>query len=196
MINGERDYDARSSPPTSRPSARPANARACRRFKSAVLKLPRLNQVLHHHTHNHNSKVDQEDKDEDEEDQVQLLARRLKETGLAFHQQVGGEKHSHHRHQNEEKKKDGKKEEYQYGYQYDRYGQQTQQRVPQQQYASKRNSTNLVRGYDLTTACDTNDFTAALPASPQHGKHKKDYKRVGSPPILPGVELIVCSLAR
>ena len=180
VINGKRDYDARSCPPTSEPSARPANAQACRRFKSAGLKLPHLNQVLHHHGYNNSKSKEYKenpDKDEDLNAQAQQLARRLKETSLAFHEQMGGEKH-HHQNQNEKKGKKIQKEEYRYQYEY-QYGQQIQQHTQNQPSASERSSLTVIRGYDSTTVCDVNELTTELPASPQNGKHMKDYKRVG-----------------
>lgn len=177
MINEKHDYGARSSPPTSRLSARPprpGDAQACRRFKSAVLKLPHLNQVFHHHGNNNaNHKEDEEDLDEEEKDRLPPPLS-LKEKSLAFHQQLSGEKH---RQKKNEKKKQKAGHQYQYRYQYDRYGQQTQQHGLHQPSVSKGSSSDVIRGYDSTNAFSTTDATTTLP-SKLHSKHKKDYKRV------------------
>ena len=176
VINEKHDYDATPSPLTLTPSAaRLANARACRRFKSAVLKLPHLDQVgLNRGKDNKNE--DWEEGKEDVEDGDWKVSPSRRERSRAFHEQVGGEKH----HQLEKKKKEKKEkkrnqnEGYQYQHQYGRYGQQTQQ---QQQSASRSSSANSFRGYDLTTTRDT-DLAAMPPPSAQRGKHEKDYKRV------------------
>ena len=143
------------------------------------MKLPHLNQVLHHYSHNNNSNQDKDEQEDlDEEEREEPLSPRSKEKGLAFHEYLSGEKH--HQKKNGKKEKKNQKEgyEYRYQYQYDRYGQQTQQRSQQHPSASKKGSTSVIRGYDSTSACHTTENTTATPALKQHAKHKKDYKRV------------------
>ena len=181
VINGKRDYDARRSPPTSTPSARPRNAPASRRFKSAVLKLPHLNQILHHQGHSNNVQqqdTEQGSDDEDREQQLQNKERGLKEKGEAFQAEWSGEKHHHQKKdQKNGKKKEGKSG--QYDYQYDRYGQQTQQaRSQRRPSVSRIDCGNGIRGYDLTDMKSMSYGSEATPESLQHDKHKKDYKRV------------------
>ena len=178
MINGKRDYDVPGSPPTSMPSATPAAAGdpvACPRFKSAVLKPPYLNQVLHHHGLNHHN----EDQDDvQDEERVQEVTRRLKKTSLAFHERLDGEKHYHQKKKGMKEKKN-QKDGYQYRYQYDQYGQQIQQQHGRQhRSASKKDLLNVIRGHGLATACDVSETSTTVPALQQYGKHKKGYKRV------------------
>ena len=176
VINGKHVYDARRSPPTSTPSARPANLQASRRFKSAVLKLPHINQILHHYGHNNNAPLEdnKEDLDDEEERQPTADARRLKEKSLAFHPDQRGEKHHH---QKNGKKKGGKKG-YQYEGQYDRSGQQAQQQAQRMPSASKDLCSETIRGYDLTSSNHAGKNIDKVPPATQHDKHKKDYKRV------------------
>ncbi|KAF2165762.1 hypothetical protein M409DRAFT_55635 [Zasmidium cellare ATCC 36951] len=163
-------------------------------FKSAVLKLPHLNQVSQEAASNHNKKEDRNynDNKEDEYEDNALLKQVLKDTSLAFHEELSGEKHHHH--QSRKQKKNGKKNEYQY--QYDRYGSQTQHAQAQQQpnsSASKSrrgddsDSYDVIRGYDATITShdeeDNGDMTnvagpASMPSC-QAMKRKKDYKRSG-----------------
>ena len=178
VINGKRDYDARRSPPTSTPSARPRNAPASRKFKSAVLKLPHLNQILHHQANNNNAQqqdAQQGSDDEDRDQRRQDEERRLKEKGQAFHPERSGEKH-HQKKGNQKNGKKGKKGPYEY--QYDRYGQQTQQHSERRPSVSKQQSGHGIRGYDSTSTNDMSTGREAAPVSLQHDKHKKDYKRV------------------
>ena len=164
-------------------SARPANAQACPAFKSAVLKLPHVNQILHHH--GHNNKVEEEQEDPDQEQQQEEGLHRSLEKSLAFQEPPSGEKHHH-----QKKKGNGKKNQKNgYRYQYDRYGQQTEQHHSRHEPStSKSASSNVIRGYDTTNAQDEHDYnlTRAYQASGQHGKNKKDYKRVSTSSLFVG----------
>ncbi|KAK3708664.1 hypothetical protein LTR37_011386 [Vermiconidia calcicola] len=134
-----------------------------------------VNTILHH---GHNNKVEEEQEDPDQEQQEQEGPHRSLEKSLAFQEPPSGEKHHHHQKKGNEKKN----QKNEYGYQYDRYGQQTQQQhSPQPPSASKITSSNVIRGYDTTNAQRAYDYnlTKAYQASGQHGKHKKDYKRSG-----------------
>ena len=101
VINGKRDYDARCSPLTSRPFARPAHARASHRFKSAVLKLPHMNQIGQNLGNNNNGRKEEREDLEGEGEKVKPVLRASKDAGLAFQLRLGGEKH----HQKERKRK-------------------------------------------------------------------------------------------
>jgi len=126
VINAKPDYDARSSPATSRPSARPASAQASRRFKSAVLKRLHVNQVVHHLADNNNNVVKdkkgnnkvcrEEHRELDKEDgekELERLRRRL-DRGLAFQLPQSGGKHHHRKDQNPKDQKGNRKERDQY----------------------------------------------------------------------------------
>ncbi|KAK0823753.1 hypothetical protein LTR54_009925 [Friedmanniomyces endolithicus] len=134
---------------------------------NAVLKLPHLNQVVHHHAHNKTAKPGKEelyrDEEEEEEEEEELEASRrhmqrsgvqhaVKECHRAFHAPPSGEKHHHHQ---KRKEKDGKKvkeREYEYEGQYDRDGQHIQQGHgrQQQEVSASRQRTNE----DTTMAYD------------------------------------------
>ena len=169
MINEKRDYDGRCSSRTSRPSARPLNAPASYRFKSAVLKLPHINQVLHHHGCNNNVQQ-QEHVDEDAEDQEQEMLSRSKGKSRAFHGKECGEKH------HQKKKEKGKKDQYQY--RYHRCGQQAQQLSA---CKNKATSSNGIRENESTNTINTNGRAVASTVSNQRSKHKKGYKRACLP---------------
>ncbi len=173
VLNVKHDYDVRSSPPTSTRSARRANAPASCRFKSAVLKLPHLDQTAQYRGDNNNKRKEEDNNEENEEEQAQAGIRRLKEKGLAFHEQAGGEKH----HQKRKEKKGGQNQgEYQYET-YDRCGQQIQQHSAQQASASSEVLEHSIRGCDQTV--DRNEQVSAISGlAKQHGKLEKDYKRV------------------
>ncbi|KAK4495881.1 hypothetical protein PRZ48_013149 [Zasmidium cellare] len=160
-------------------------------FKSAVLKLPHLNQVSPEATRNNNKKEDRNYNNKEDE-YVDNVLSALKDTSLAFHEGLSGEKHQNH--QNRKQKKNGKKNGYQY--QYDRYGSQTQQQQAQQQpnsSASKSRRSNdlddydVKRGYNATITSHDNDgnddmtevTTSASTPSHRAMKRKKDYKRSG-----------------
>ena len=180
-INVKLDYEGQCSRLTSRPSARPQPALASCRFKSAVLKLPHLNQVQLQNNYN-NKEVKYDDNDN-------KSAQTLAGLSLAFHEELDGQKH--HQNRKNEKKKNGKKNEYQYEGQYEPYGQQQQEHAQRQPSVSKSkqeagarsNDHDVIRGNEsMTTNDDLNDSTAIESGSAEshrNVKRKKDYKRVG-----------------
>jgi hypothetical protein len=174
VINGKHAYAAKSSPSTSGPSVRLPEVQARCRFKSAVLKLSHINQFVHHQGHN-NKVVREEWEDLEDEEREEKVLRGWKEEGRVFQVGLSGEKH-HQKGKNEKKK--GYQDQYQD--QYGRYGRQTQ-RQQSSACKSKSTSSNGIRGYEFTNACDANGSTVTVPASNEHSKHKKDYKRVSAP---------------
>ena len=172
VINEKHDYGGRSSPHTSTSSVRQANAPASRRFKSAILKLPHLNQVLNHQGCNNNK--DKKEKEDEEDEEEYKVSDSKKESSHAFHKALSGEKHR------QKKKEKNQKDEYQYQYQYDRYGQQTQQHGQHQLYPSKTRPNKGIQGYDTTIAKTVNETISSAPASERNDKRKKDYKRVSN----------------
>ncbi|KAK1067866.1 hypothetical protein LTR12_013492 [Friedmanniomyces endolithicus] len=120
--------------------------------KFAVLKLPHLNQVVHHHARNNTAKRGKEelyqDEEEEEEEELELelevkASRRhmqqsgvqhlVKECRRAFHAPPSGEKHHHHQKRKEKEGKNVKQREHEYEDQYDRDGQHIQQGHGRQQ---------------------------------------------------------------
>jgi len=209
VINAKRDYEPSRSNATSKPSAAASRRPVLRRkalgsytFKSAVLKLPHLNQVVHHHAHNKTAKPGKEelyrDEEEEEEEEEELEASRrhmqrsgvqhaVKECHRAFHAPPSGEKHHHHQ---KRKEKDGKKvkeREYEYEGQYDRDGQHIQQGHgrQQQEVSASRQRTNE----DTTMAYDNAVHGVMTDMSRQackdalgDEKAKKSHKPVSQPP--------------
>lgn len=202
VINAKPDYDATPSWPTSRPSARPRHAPASRRFKSAVLKLPHLNQVQQYADNNNNNKVknynDNDNKDKEKDVEVDLLAQALKDAGVAFHETSSGEKHhqnqknrKHMKCQNEKRKEKGYQYQYQYQHQYGPYGSQTQhgqqaQAPPSASKSTRHDAPSAAatdsRGHDSTNTTDENDDTPVTiqphPNAPQRRKRKNGCKKV------------------
>ena len=194
MINAKPDYDATPSWPTSRPSARPLHAPASRRFKSAVLKLPHLNQVQQY-ADNNNSKPknynDNDNKDKERDTETDLLAQALKDAGVAFHETSSGEKH-HQNQKNRKHLKCQKKEKgYQYQYQYGPCGSQTrhgqQAQAPPsaskcKQHDVSSDAATSLRGHDSTNTTDEDDDTTVTihpqPKVSQSQKRKNDCKKV------------------
>ena len=179
VINEKHAYAARSSPPTSRPSARRTNAPASCRFKSAVLKLPHINQVVHHHGCNDKGLREEWEDVDEEREKVGSVLRELKEEERAFQVGLSGEKH-HQKKGKKGKKKEGYQYQYQYQDQYDRYGRPTQRQQPSP-CKDKTSSLDGTQGYESTNGCNANGSAVTAPASNQHSKHKKDYKRVSMP---------------
>lgn len=179
MINGKRNYDARRSPPTSTPSARPPHAPASHRLNSTVLNLPHLNKILHNSNHNNNVQQQQDARcRSDEEDRVQQRldkAQRVKDKSLSFQAERSGDKH---RQKNQNGKKKRGKQAGQDEDQYDRCGQQTQQHLRRQPSVSKIQSGSGIRGYEVTSTKSTGNAVESVTGDWQHDKHKKDYKRV------------------
>ena len=198
VINAKRDYDVRSLRDTSRPSARPANAQARRRFKSAVLKRIHVNQVDQHLVNNNNNVArdkgtnnvqhEQEERQEreDEEQEVERRRRRL-DNSLAFQLPTSGEKHHHHQKNRNRNGNQNENQKDQYEHQYDRQGQQTQQNGPQQQQSQsvpeqRKDSGNVIRGYDgdesIVHDVMMTMSKSACKSAASHSKSQKDYKRV------------------
>lgn len=174
-INVKLDYDAQSSRPTSRLSVSRRQAQPSGRFKSAVLKLPHLDQVSLNPCNN--NKADKYDNNKE-------AALLYQSPSLAFHDEESGEKHHH---QNE-KRKDGKKNQYQY--QYDRYEQiqhgQPQPSASKSRYPSGPDELNVIRGYDVMRKDDArNDHEVERTrsdssASDRNVRRGKDCERVSS----------------
>ena len=175
ILRGQGEQQQRQQAQT-RPSQAP---RDCR-FKSAVLKLPHLNQVspdlasksnAFHHDHNTNHKRQEEESDRD--DEASLAPRWTLEARMAFQDRLSGEKH-HHQNLKLQNGKNGKKKD-RYGYQYDRYGKQTQQVQPQRSQRERKGRGGHVLRLDEINENDV--ATTALDDVPQP-KRRKDYKRV------------------
>ncbi|EMF11262.1 uncharacterized protein SEPMUDRAFT_68709 [Sphaerulina musiva SO2202] len=148
---------------------------------SAVLKLPHLNQVhLENKCNNSTPK---------EGDKGDLSAQSLANLSVAFHEDLGVQKH--HQNRKNEKKKNGKKNQYQYEYQYGAYGQKQQdfaQRQPsasnpRKEYSAGTHECDMAQGSEpkinnggvKQIKATASDFREA----PRHTNPKKDYKRSG-----------------
>ena len=163
MINENLDYEKRSSSLTSRLSARRRSAPASSKFKSAILKVPHINQVawqndrhkkVHEHEHN------------------DVGQQQQGSTSLAFHAGQNGVK----LHQNQ----NGKKKGYQcrqYEQQRQRHGIHGELLVPSKDLSPQ----TALQDYDCMKLSDDSTIDAAQnqhPASVQQAKQRKDWKRV------------------
>ena len=169
MINEKLDYEKRFLNPTSRLSARRPPAPASFRFKSAVLKLPHLNQVAL-------QKKDSNKADHRNHNNAQQ-GQQHGNTSMAFQADQSGRKH----HQNENEKKKQKNEKNGSQYQYGRLGQQIQLHGEQQSTSSKCcDAVHTIRGYDCDMIDDStiDTLTNDTQLSVQHAKQRKGHKRV------------------
>lgn len=142
-------------------SARPANLRARRRFKSAVLKPVHLNQTLQDNARNNNT-------EEDKDDELSEAPRRVKDSSPAFHEENSGQKH---RRQNKKEKNQKEQYEYEYQtrYQYDRSGQQqTPQQVQLQLISSKKIRNDGRASHNVSTI----SASVVMPQAKANMEHK------------------------
>ena len=171
-INVKLDYEKRSSRPTSRPFARRRPALASFGFKSAVLKLPHLNQVEMQHP-KHNKDQSDEGKGQQQQEGQELSLQQHSQKSLAFHVAQSGEKQQH---QNEKKKG----QQYQYD-RYDQYEQLAQRHGVFSRLSDCPDSRHGIREYDrnIDTANDStiNSTTKNSPPSVQLAKQRKEYKQ-------------------
>ena len=173
VINVKPDYEKRSSCHTLRTSVRRRPAPANFAFKSAVLKLPHLNQVVQHQKYN---KAAQHGQSNTEEGQLQRQLVPLQQqspAGLAFHGVQNGEKQQQR--QNEKKKV----RQYQYN-QYDRYEQQLQGHATSSELSKRSDSQFGTQEHDwnIDTANGSTIDPIMKGSSPsvQQAKQRKEYK--------------------